>query len=146
MSSSVPLVKLYDTLLVPLGEELSDREVLELRERLARRLRQQNLRSLIIEVSAMTILDSFVARAVATLSSVATLLGVSTVLVGLSPAIAITLSEMGVELLGVETALNLEDALELLGLHHQLRGRDLPLAGVEMLAVADEDLDFLDLS
>jgi rsbT antagonist protein RsbS len=119
--TAVPLIKLYDTLLVPLGEELTDTEVIALRERLAERLRRQNLRSLVIEVSSVTIFDSFVARAVAALSGVASLLGVRAVLVGLSPAIAITLTEMGIELPGVETTLDLDSALQLLGIHDDSR-------------------------
>jgi rsbT antagonist protein RsbS len=137
MSSPVPLIKLYDTLLVPLGEALGDNEVIALREELALRLRKLKVRSLIVEASAVTIFDSFIARSVATISGVAALLGVRTILVGLSPAIAITLSEMGIELPGVETTLNLESALDLLGFRHD--------ASHGSLLSREEERDLLDL-
>lgn len=145
MSSTVPMIKLFDTLLVPLGEALTDTEVVALRAGLAERLRQLNLRSLILEVSAVTFFDSFVARAVATLSGIASLLGVRTILVGLSPAIAFTLTEMGIELPGVETSLNLESALDLLGIRQEGRSATNVSRAEGAPAMRDDYLDLIDV-
>ena len=110
----VPVIKLYETLIVSLPESLSDSLLENVKQHVAQRLRgEDSISALIIEVSALEVFDSFVARVVRDLAQVSRLMGVDTVLSGLDHTMAVTLVEMGLEMDGVETVLNLEAAIEL---------------------------------
>ncbi|HEY6727376.1 MAG TPA: STAS domain-containing protein [Polyangiaceae bacterium] len=109
----VPVIKLYETLIVSLPESLSDSLLESVNQHVAERLRgEDSISALIIEVSALEVFDSFVARVVRNLAQVSRLMGVDTVLSGLDHTMAVTLVEMGLEMEGVETVLNLEAAME----------------------------------
>jgi len=112
MSRTIPIIKLYDIILVSIQIELSDNLVIQLRDDITEEIRNTGANGLIIEVSGIDILDSFIARSIRDIAQIAKLMGVHTILVGLDPDMAITLVEMGLTLSGVSTALNLESAIE----------------------------------
>jgi rsbT antagonist protein RsbS len=111
---TIPIIKLYGTLIVSIQVELSDRLVQELNDSIAEEIRQNDVRGLVVEVSGVGIFDSYIARAVRDLALVARLMGVRTVIAGLNAGVAITLVEMGSVLAGVRTARGLEEAVALL--------------------------------
>jgi rsbT antagonist protein RsbS len=115
MARRIPIIKLYRTLIVSVQIELSDELVLELKDDLAEEIRARDVDGLIIEVSGVDILDSYIARSIRDIAQLGRLMGVRTVLVGLDPGMATTLVEMGMVMRNVETALNLETAIELFG-------------------------------
>lgn len=104
----VAVLEMGDLLLVSVQIDLDDRAALQLQEDLAERIVQTNPRGVVIDISALDVLDSFLGRTFAALASVARVLDAETVVVGMRPAIAITLVELGLSLPGVRTALNLE--------------------------------------
>jgi rsbT antagonist protein RsbS len=117
MPRTIPIIRLYDTLLVSVQVNLSDRLVMELKENLAEELRSKSFLGLIIEVSGVDVFDSYIARSIRDIARIAGLMGTRTVLVGLDPGMAITLVEMDMTMSGVETTLNLEAAFDLLRRH-----------------------------
>ena len=118
MGRTIPIIRLYDTLIVSIQIELSDAVVLELRDNIGTEIIKHAARGLIIEASGVDVFDSFIARTVRDIAKVTSLMGVRTVLAGLDAAMATTLVEMGMHMDGVRTALNLEAAME--SLHDEL--------------------------
>ncbi|MCG7523921.1 STAS domain-containing protein [Streptomyces sp. OfavH-34-F] len=114
MSERVPVLKIGDVLLVSIQVELEDQVVLELQDDLAARIVESGATGVIIDITAVEIVDSFVGRMLATTASISGLLDAQTVVVGMRPAVAITLVELGLSLGGVRTALTLEKGLEIL--------------------------------
>jgi len=114
MGRTIPIIRLYDTLIVSIQIELSDAVVLGLRDDLGAEIAKRKARGLVIETSGIDIFDSFIARTVRDIGRLASLMGVRTILAGLDASMAITLVEMGMYMDGVETAMNLEAALEAL--------------------------------
>lgn len=112
---SIPIIKLYDTLIVSIQVEVTDHLVLQLKDDVASAIRAQDVRGLIIEVSGVDIFDSYIARSIRDIAQISSLMGVDTVLAGLDAGMAVTLVEMGMMLDKVRTALNLESALGLFG-------------------------------
>jgi rsbT antagonist protein RsbS len=112
---SIPIIKLYQTLIVSIQVEVTDHLVLELKEDIGAAIREQDVRGLIIEVSGVDVFDSYIARSIRDIAQISSLMGVDTVLAGLDAGMAVTLVEMGMMLDNVRTALNLESALELFG-------------------------------
>jgi rsbT antagonist protein RsbS len=114
--ASISLLKLGDCLFVSVPEELRDSEVRELQDTVSLRLSQQPVRGVVIDVSGLTIIDSFVARVLGDTAAIARSFGARGVLVGVRPEVATTLVDLGIDLSLVETALTLERALEKLKL------------------------------
>ena len=112
---SIPIIRLYETLIVSVQVEVTDHLVRELKDDVANAIRNQAVRGLIIEVSGVDIIDSYIARSIRDIAQISGLMGVDTILVGLDPGMAITLVEMGMALGGIRTTLNLESALALFG-------------------------------
>jgi rsbT antagonist protein RsbS len=113
MATSIPIIRLRDVLLVAIQVELSDRLVQEVRRDLASAIERTEVSFVVIEVSGVDTFDSYIARSIRDMSHMAKLMGVTTVVAGLDPGVAITLVEMGMELTGVPTVLDLESALDL---------------------------------
>lgn len=118
VNRSIPIIKLYDTLIVSVQTELSDHLVMELKDNIADEIRASNAMGLIIEVSGVDIIDSFIARSIRDIAKVSNLMGVDTIVAGLDAGMAITLVEMGMVLDNVRTKLNLESALRAFGLNY----------------------------
>ncbi|MFN8593293.1 MAG: STAS domain-containing protein [Thermomicrobiales bacterium] len=112
----VPVIRLRDTLIATVQEELYDRDALQLQEDLGRLLETGRASGVILDLSAVATLDSFLARLIGNIASMSRLLGANTVVVGIQPAVAVTLVEFGLHLPGVRTALDVEKGLALLDL------------------------------
>lgn len=111
----IPILKIEDFLIVSFQTELSDDELDRLREEILDRIKATNARGLIIDITALKIIDSFMARSLSSIATTATLLGAKTVIVGMQPAVALTLVELGLRIKwNVQTALNLERGINLL--------------------------------
>lgn len=114
MSDRLPILRIGANLLVSIQVDLDDQTVLNLQEDLAEQVVKHGARGVIIDITAAEIVDSFVGRMLSTIASVSQLLDAETVVVGMRPAVAITLVELGLSLGGVRTALNLEQGLAIL--------------------------------
>ena len=110
----IPIIKLGHNLIISVQTDLDDASALRLQNDVGYEIVRTGASGLVIDVSAIEIMDSYTARIFNDIGKNALLLGARTVLVGLQPAIAVTLVEMGMDIDNVETALSLEDGLELL--------------------------------
>jgi rsbT antagonist protein RsbS len=110
----IPVIGLYGNLIVPIQGAISDDVMGGLQQDVTRRIEEGGVRGLVVDVSGVEVLDSYLTRNLRDLALTARLMGVVAVVSGLRPAVAITLVEMGLEIPGVHTALNLERALETL--------------------------------
>jgi rsbT antagonist protein RsbS len=110
----VPILKLGDLLLVSIQLDLDDQTALALQDDLAARIVETGARGVLIDISALEIVDSFIGRMLSTIASVAKVLDADTVVVGMRPAVAITLVELGLSLGGVRTALDVERGIRML--------------------------------
>ena len=110
----VPILKIGSTLLVSIQVDLQDQSVQQLQEDVAERIAATGARGVIIDITAVEIVDSFIGRMLSMIGSMSRLFDAQTVLVGMRPAVAITLVELGLTLDGVQTALNTEKGLRLL--------------------------------
>lgn len=102
----VPIIHVGDTLIATVLEDLNDRDALALHEELGDRLEQTGVRGVILDLTAVETVDSFLGRLLNDLAVHTRLMGAQTVVVGIQPAVAITLVELGLQLTGVHTALN----------------------------------------
>ncbi|MEY9892836.1 rsbT antagonist protein RsbS [Catenulispora sp. MAP5-51] len=114
MSERLPILRIGENLLVSIQVDLDDQTVLTLQDDLAEQVVRHGARGVVIDITAAEIVDSFVGRMLATIASISRLLDAETVVVGMRPAVAITLVELGLSLGGVRTALNLEQGLAIL--------------------------------
>jgi len=110
----VPIVRLGQTLVATVQEDLRDADALDLQEQLTLRLEKTGARGVLLDLSIVETVDSFLGRLIHDIAQVSRLLGAQTVIVGLQPAVAVTLVELGLELEGVRTALNPEKGMALL--------------------------------
>jgi rsbT antagonist protein RsbS len=131
----VPVLNLGDVLLVSIQIDLSDEIALRLQDDLSERIVATGARGVIIDITALDIVDSFVGRTLSTIAGISRMLDAQTVVVGMRPAVAITLVELGLSLSGVPTALNVE--LGLKRLHRALPpGASLPVTSADAEPVA----------
>ncbi|MEU8139382.1 STAS domain-containing protein [Streptodolium elevatio] len=126
MSLRVPVLRIGDSLLVSIQTDLDDGSVLVLQEDLAARVVEDGATGVVIDISAVEIVDSFVGRMLATIAAISRMLDAETVVVGMRPAVAITLVELGLTLGGVRTALTLEKGLKVLDDARDQRPQGLP--------------------
>jgi rsbT antagonist protein RsbS len=110
----VPVLKIGDMLLVSIQVDLSDRLASQLQEDLADRIVATGAHGVIIDITGLDIVDSFVGRMLATIATVSRVLDAETVVVGMRPAVAITLVELGLALKGIRTALDVDRGMALL--------------------------------
>jgi rsbT antagonist protein RsbS len=113
---AIPVIELWGRLVVPLQGDVSDSQMDKLRDEILRRVRDSGATGLVIDASGMWLVDSHLCAMLGRIVSAARLMGTRSVLAGLQPNVVVTLGEMGFSLDGVETALSLEEALELLGI------------------------------
>ncbi|MGX1881500.1 STAS domain-containing protein [Streptomyces sp. NPDC055287] len=116
-STGVPILRLGDILVTGLLDELDDKAALAFTHELTERISADRVRGVLIDISRLEIIDSFVARTLMELTMMARLLGARVIVAGMRPPVAITLVELGIELVGVETALNAEQGMAALGWH-----------------------------
>lgn len=112
--NKIPILRIGKFLLVTIQVDIHDELALALQEDLSNRIVQTSAKGVLLDISALDMVDSFIARAIANISSVARLLDANTVVVGMQPAVAITLVELGISMSGVRTALNMERGMDIL--------------------------------
>ena len=126
----IPILKLGDALLVTIQVDMHDRLAAALEEDLTERIAAHGAKGVLIDISSLGIVDSFIGRMLDTIAAVSRVLDADTVVVGMRPAVAITLVELGLELKGVRTALNVERGMALIGRRLEDDGDgDAPAAG-----------------
>lgn len=112
--SSIPILKLRDFLLVSIQIDLHDRMAEQLQYDILDRISRTQAKGVLIDISALEMVDSFIGRTLADTARMASTLDSEIVIVGMQPAVALTLVELGLSLGGVKTALNLDEGYELL--------------------------------
>jgi rsbT antagonist protein RsbS len=110
----IPILKMGPFLLVTIQVDMHDRLALTLQDDLTNRISKDKARGVLIDISSLDVVDSFIGRMIANISAMARVLDAETVVVGMQPAVAITLVELGLPLEGVHTALNVEKGMTLL--------------------------------
>jgi rsbT antagonist protein RsbS len=119
----VPVLKQGDVLIASVQAALTDRDLLQLKDELADKVGRYRSRGVIIDVTALDVMDSFATRTLRSLAAATRLRGAETVVVGIQPDVAIALVQLGLTLEGVATALDLEEGLEFLGAPQEGRSR-----------------------
>jgi rsbT antagonist protein RsbS len=110
----IPILKLGGVLIVTIQVDMHDRLALALEEDLTAMIVRTGARAVLIEISALEIVDSFIGRMLVSIAAVSRILDADTVVAGMRPAVAITLVELGLELTGIKTALNVERGMALI--------------------------------
>jgi rsbT antagonist protein RsbS len=118
---AVPILKQGDTLIATVVAALSDQELVALRDQLAGRIGSDRARGVIIDVTALDVVDSFATRTLRNIAYIAKLRGALTVVVGIQPDVAFAMVQLGLTLEGVPTALDLETGLAVLAAHKRKR-------------------------
>lgn len=111
---SIPILKIDHFLIVSVQSELTDSVVLQLQEDLASNIRKNKVHGVVIDITVVDLVDSFIARVLADISKMTSLMGVETVVTGMQPVVAMTLVEMGIFLEDVRTELNLQKGIDAL--------------------------------
>jgi len=110
----IPILRMGDFLLVTIQIDMHDQLALKLQDDLSNAIQKNASKGVLIDISSLEMVDSFIGRMVADISGMGKLLGAETILVGMQPAVAITLVELGLSLPGVATALNVERGMTIL--------------------------------
>jgi rsbT antagonist protein RsbS len=110
----IPILRMGDCLLVTIQVDMKDQTALTLQDDLSTKIEATGAKGVLIDISALEIVDSFIGRMLANISGIARVLDAETVVVGMQPAVAITLVELGLSLPGVRTALNVERGMAML--------------------------------
>jgi rsbT antagonist protein RsbS len=110
----IPILKISDCLLVSIQVDMHDRLALALQDDLTNRIVESRARGVMIDISALEIVDSFIGRMLNNIAGMSRVLDAVTVVVGMQPAVAITLVELGLTLTGVRTALNVDKGLAMI--------------------------------
>ena len=110
----IPILKVGDFLLVTIQVDMHDQLAVTLQEDLTAQIAKHASRGVLIDISSLEIVDSFIGRMLANIAAMSRVLDAQTVLTGMQPAVAITLVELGMSLSGIKTALNVERGMELL--------------------------------
>jgi len=123
----IPILRMGEYLLVTIQVDMHDRLAMTLQDDLTNRISETGAKGVLIDISSLEIVDSFIGRMLANIASMSRVLDADTVVVGMRPAVAITLVELGMSLAGVRTALNVDAGMELL--HDSVDGRKDSLYG-----------------
>lgn len=110
----IPILKLYDYLLTTIQIDLDDTTALEFQEDLLHKIHETGAKGVIIDVTAVEVIDSFIAKVLGDVVHMSMLMGTRVVLTGIQPAVAITLIDLGITMKNVPTALDLEQGVEIL--------------------------------
>ncbi len=112
--SRIPILKVGRVLIVPIQVDMDDQTVMHLQERILFELERTNARGVLIDISLLEMVDSFIGRVLSDIAAMARIMDARTVVVGMQPAVAITLVELGLELKGVDTVLNVDEGIKLM--------------------------------
>ena len=137
----IPILRMGDFLLITVQVDMHDRLALQLQDDLTSRIVAHGSRGVLIDISALDVVDSFIGRMLGNIASISRVLDAQTVVVGMRPAVAITLVELGLSLPGIRTALNVERGMAILREQMALIQFDV----VEEEGKQVEDLDNADL-
>ena len=110
----IPIIKVGRVLIIPIQVDMDDQTVIHLQERILSELERTGARGVLIDISLLEMVDSFIGRMLSDMAAMARIMNARTVVVGMQPAVAITLVELGLELKGVETVLNVDEGIKLL--------------------------------
>lgn len=110
----IPILRMGEFLLITVQVDMHDRLALQLQDDLTAKIVQHGSRGVLIDISALEVVDSFIGRMLGNIASMSRILDAQTVVVGMRPAVAITLVELGMSLPGIRTALNVERGMEIL--------------------------------
>ena len=110
----IPILKMGECLLVTIQVDMHDRLAMTLQDDLTNRIADTRARGVLIDISALEVVDSFIGRMLGNIAAMASVLDARTVVVGMRPAVAITLVELGLSLPGVQTALDVEKGMALI--------------------------------
>lgn len=119
----IPILKMGEFLLVSIQVDMHDQLAITLQDDLTQQIVTHRAHGVLIDISSLEIVDSFIGRMIGNIAGMARMLDAETVLVGMKPAVAITLVELGMELPGVRTALNVEKGMTML--QYSLNGKGL---------------------
>jgi rsbT antagonist protein RsbS len=131
MEQRIPILKMGRFLLVSIQVDMDDRTALSLQDDLTGQIVKHRAQAVLIDISALDVVDSFIGRMLANTAAMARILDAETVVVGMQPSVAITLVELGLSLKGVRSALNVERGMELLRTTARHMGAELADADVE---------------
>ena len=131
----IPILRMGEFLLVTIQVDMHDQLAMRLQDDLTNAIDKNGAKGVLIDISALEMVDSFIGRMIADISGMARILDAETVLVGMQPAVAITLVELGLSLPGVATALNVERGMERL---RRLREQSDADDSIERLAAAQQ--------
>ncbi len=120
----IPILKMGEYLLVSIQVDMHDRLAMTLQNDLTDRIVAVHAKGVLIDISALEMVDSFIGRMLGDIAAMSRVLDAETVVVGMRPAVAITLVELGLSLKGVRTALNVERGMDLLRSRIEARGRE----------------------
>ena len=123
-SQRIPILKVGRVLVVPVQVDMDDQTVIGLQERILGELERTGARGVLIDISLLEMVDSFIGRMLSDIAAMARIMDARTVVVGIQPAVAITLVELGLELRGVDTVLNVDEGIKLLRDEFGVDGRD----------------------
>jgi rsbT antagonist protein RsbS len=114
VTQRIPILKVGRVLIVPIQFDMDDQTVMSLQESILSELERTGARGVLIDISLLEMVDSFIGRVLSDIAAMARIMDARTVVVGMQPAVAITLVELGLELKGVDTVLNVEEGIKLL--------------------------------
>jgi rsbT antagonist protein RsbS len=132
----IPILKMGEFLLVTIQVDMHDRLAMQLQDDLTDRISKTGAKGVLIDISALEMVDSFIGRMIANIAGMARILDAQTAVTGMQPAVAITLVELGLTLTGVRTALTVERGMALLQSQLEEEGAD---PDIEELAVEEPD-------
>lgn len=110
----IPIIKIRDFLIVSIQVDMHDKLAIQLQAQILEEIERTGAKGVLIDISVLEMVDSFIGRMLSGMASMASIMDAAVVIVGMQPAVAITLVELGLEMPGVDTALNMEKGIEML--------------------------------
>ncbi len=110
----IPIIKIKDFLIVSIQVDMHDKLAIQLQSQILKEIERTGAKGVLIDISVLEMVDSFIGRMLSGMASMASIMDAAVVIVGMQPAVAITLVELGLEMPGVDTALNMENGIEML--------------------------------
>lgn len=136
----IPVLKIGRFLLVTIQVDMHDRLVMALQDDLTEKISKTGAKGVLIDISALEIVDSFIGRMIANIAAMSRILDAKTVVTGMQPAVAITLVELGLSLEGVHTSLNIDRGIKLL--ENLIKVDELEDEAVTVVEVSEEENDY----
>jgi len=110
----IPIIRIKDFLIVSIQVDMHDKLAIQLQSQILNEIEKTGAKGVLIDISVLEMVDSFIGRMLSGMASMASIMDAAVVIVGMQPAVAITLVELGLEMPGVDTALNMEKGMEML--------------------------------